>query len=424
MPRTPTSLLSDADRERLRGLRLMKGIALGALIVLAVVFVIAFALQSRYPWLSYVRAAAEGGMVGALADWFAVTALFRRPLGLPIPHTAIIPTRKDEIGRTLGEFVETNFLAAPVIRGKLESFSLSARLGAWLSQPAHAERVASEGATIATNVIEALSDDDVQQLLGDLAREHLVVPEWGPPLGGWLERMVGSGAHHGAVDLAADSLSTWLRANRAAFTGLISRRLPSWVPSMVHTLIDEAAYHEAVKFVAAVRADPDHPARHAVDGYLARLAENLQHDPATIGRFEDAKTTVFDSPRIRELAGEAWRTAKNGLTRGLRDPESGLRRRLVETLTDIGRRLEHEETLRARVDGWVTDAAVFVIERYRHDIASVITDTVERWDPEETTEKIELMVGRDLQYIRLNGTIVGSLAGLTIFAIAHAVFGA
>lgn len=424
MPRTPTALLSDADRHRLRGLRLMKGIALGALIALAVVFVIAFALQSRYPWLSYVRAAAEGGMVGALADWFAVTALFRRPLGLPIPHTAIIPNRKDEIGRTLGEFVETNFLAAPVIRGKLESFSLSARLGAWLSQPAHAERVASEGATIATNVIEALSDDDVQQLLGDLAREHLVVPEWGPPLGGWLERMVSTGAHHGAVDLAADSIDTWLRANRPAFTGLISRRLPSWVPSMVHTLIDEAAYHEAVKFVAAVREDPDHPARHAVDGYLSRLADNLQHDPATIGRFEDAKTTVFDSPRVRELAGEAWRTARNGLTRGLRDPDSGLRRRLVETLTDIGRRLERDEALRARVDGWVTDAAVFVIERYRHDIASVITDTVERWDPDETTEKIELMVGRDLQYIRLNGTIVGSLAGLTIFAIAHAVFGA
>ncbi len=423
MARTPMALLSAADQERLRGLRVMKGIALGALVLLTVVFIVAFALQSRYPWLAYVRAAAEGGMVGALADWFAVTALFRRPLGLPIPHTAIIPTRKDEIGRTLGEFVETNFLSGDIIRTKLAATHISARLGEWLRDPDHAERVATEGAAMAAGVLEALSDDDVQDVIADLAREHLIVPEWGPPLGGWLERLVQSGAHHEAVDLAADSVGSWLTANREAFSGLLSRRLPGWVPSMVHNLIDEAAYHEAVKFIGAVRSDPDHPARDAIDGYLARLAENLQHDPATIGRFEDAKTTVFDSPRVRELAAEAWTTAKNGLVSALRDPESGLRRRAATALAEIGDRLVTDATLQQRVDGWVTDAAVFLVDRYRHDIASIITDTVERWDADETTEKIELMVGRDLQYIRLNGTIVGSLAGLLIFTIAHAVFG-
>ncbi|WP_159501691.1 DUF445 domain-containing protein [Microbacterium sp. 18062] len=424
MARTPLALLSPADQERLRGLRLMKGIALGALVFLAIVFVIAFALQARYPWLAYVRAAAEGGMVGALADWFAVTALFRRPLGLPIPHTAIIPTRKDEIGRTLGEFVETNFLSGDIIRTKLSATPIAARLGEWLRDPQHADRVAAEGATMAAGVLEALSDDDVQEVLADLAREHLIVPEWGPPLGGWLERLVASGAHHQGVDLAADSISTWLDANREAFTGLLSRRLPSWAPSMVHNLVDDAAYHEAVKFVAAVRADPEHPARLAIDGYLDRLADNLQHDPATIGRFEDAKGTVFDSPRVRELAAEVWTTAKNGLVGALHDPDSGLRRRVASALAEIGDRLVTDPSLQRRVDGWVTDAAVFLVDRYRHDIASIITDTVERWDADETTEKIELMVGRDLQYIRLNGTVVGSLAGLLIFTIAHAVFGA
>jgi len=424
MARTPMALLSPADQERLRGLRAMKAIALGALVLLAIVFVIAFALQSRYPWLAYVRAAAEGGMVGALADWFAVTALFRRPLGLPIPHTAIIPTRKDEIGRTLGEFVETNFLSGDIIRTKLSATPIASRLGEWLRDPQHAERVATEGAAMAAGILEALSDDDVQEVIADLAREHLIVPEWGPPLGGWLERLVASGAHHDGVDLAADSIGTWLDANREAFTGLLSRRLPSWVPSMVSTLIDEAAYHEAVKFVTAVREDPEHPARHAIDDYLARLADNLQHDPATIGRFEDAKGTVFDSPRVRELAAEAWTTAKNGLVTALRDPQSGLRRRGATALAEIGDRLVTDAALQARVDGWVTDAAVFLVDRYRHDIASIITDTVARWDADETTEKIELMVGRDLQYIRLNGTIVGSLAGLVIFTVAHAVFGA
>ncbi len=423
MSPTPTAALSPADQERRRGLRVMKSVALGALLFMAVLFAISFPLQNDVPWLGYVRAAAEGGMVGALADWFAVTALFRHPLGIPIPHTAIIPSRKDEIGRSLGEFVETNFLSAEVVRTKLESMSVSRRLGEWLSHPEHAERVADEGSAMAAGVLRALSDSDVQDLIADIARDHLIAPEWGPPLGGWLERLVDAGAHHGAVDLAADSLGTWLEGNRASFDGLVSRRLPSWVPSLAHRLIDDTLYKEALTFVRAVRTDPDHPARRAIDRYLARLADNLQHDPATIGRFEDAKGGVFDSPRVRELAAEAWNTTKNGLLTSLSDPDSALRRRAAEALMDAGRRLATDETLQRRVDTWVTDAAVFLVDRYRHDIASIITETVERWDPAETTEKIELMVGRDLQYIRLNGTIVGSLAGLLIFTIAHALVG-
>ncbi|WP_347346041.1 DUF445 domain-containing protein [Microbacterium sp.] len=421
MSPTPTAILSPADQERRRGLRFMKGVALGALVFMAVLFVVAFALQERVPALQYVRAAAEGGMVGALADWFAVTALFRHPLGIPIPHTAIIPRRKDEIGRTLGEFVETNFLEGSVVRTKLDSAAIAARAGEWLRDPQHADRIAAEASTMAAGILRALSDDEVQELIADLAREHLIEPDWGPALGGWLERVVAADAHHGAVDLAVDSIAAWLRNNRTAFTGLFSKRLPSWVPSIALRLVDDTVYNEAVKFVDAVQVDPRHPARKAVDGYLARLADNLQHDPATIGRLEDAKSAVFDSPRVRELAAEAWNTAKAGLLRALDDPESALRRRIAAALAEIGARLATDAALQRRVDRRIADAAVFLVERYRHDIASIITDTVERWDAAETTEKIELMVGRDLQYIRLNGTIVGALAGLAIFTVAHAL---
>lgn len=423
MARTPTELLSPADRERRRSLQVMKGVALGALVVMAIVFVIAFVLQEQHPWLAYVRAAAEGGMVGALADWFAVTALFRHPLGIPIPHTAIIPRRKDEIGRSLGEFVETNFLEGRVVRAKLESTPIAATAGAWLRDPAHAETVGAEASTVAAGILRALSDDEVQDLISDLAREHLLDPQWAPTLGAWLSRVVEADAHRGAVDLGVDSIVTWLNANRDSFSGLVSRRLPSWVPSVAMRLVDDTVYHEAVKFAAAVQADPDHPARRAIDRYLERLADNLQHDPTTIGRLEDAKSSVFDSPRVRELAAEAWNTAKAGLLTALGDPGSGLRRRIVAALGEIGERLATDAGLQERVDTRVADAAVFLVDRYRHDIASIITDTVEKWDPAETTEKIELMVGRDLQYIRLNGTIVGALAGLAIFAIAHAVLG-
>ncbi|WP_203135936.1 DUF445 domain-containing protein [Microbacterium sp. JZ31] len=416
-------LLSPADQERLRGLRRMKAVALGALLFMAVLFAFGFALQDRITAFAYIRAAAEGGMVGALADWFAVTALFRRPLGLPIPHTAIIPTRKDEIGRNLGEFVETNFLEAGVVRTKLASTPISARLGAWLRQPAHAERIASEGAAVAQGVLRALSDDDVRDVIETLARRHLIEPGWGDPLGGWLERVIDTGAHHGAVDLAAETVEAWLEANPEAFQGLVSRRLPSWVPSIAQRLVDHTVYNEAVTFVRALRTDPAHPARRAIDGYLSRLAQNLQHDDATRGRLEQAKSTLFDSPGVRRLAAEAWGAAKQGLLRELEQPDSALRMRLRDALAEIGARLEEEPSLRARVDTWVTDAAVFIVDRYRHDIASLISDTVERWDPQETTEKIELMVGRDLQYIRLNGTVVGALAGLVIFTIAHALLG-
>lgn len=423
MARTPTELLSPADRERRRSLQVMKGVALGALVVMAIVFVIAFVLQEQHPWLAYVRAAAEGGMVGALADWFAVTALFRHPLGIPIPHTAIIPRRKDEIGRSLGEFVETNFLEGRVVRAKLESTPIAATAGAWLRDPTHAETVGAEASTVAAGILRALSDDEVQDLISDLAREHLLDPEWAPTLGAWLSRVVEADAHRGAVDLGVDSIVTWLNANRDSFSGLVSRRLPSWVPSVAMRLVDDTVYHEAVKFAAAVQADPDHPARRAIDRYLERLADNLQQDPTTIERLEDAKSSVFDSPRVRELAAEAWNTAKAGLLTALGDPASGLRRRIVAALGEIGERLATDAALQQRVDTRVADAAVFLVDRYRHDIASIITDTVEKWDPAETTEKIELMVGRDLQYIRLNGTIVGALAGLAIFSIAHAVLG-
>lgn len=421
MPRTPLTQLSPADQDRFRALRRMKAVALGALIFMAVVFVFAFAFQERIGWLSYVRAAAEGGMVGALADWFAVTALFRRPLGLPIPHTAIIPSRKDEIGRTLGEFVETNFLEGDVVRTKLASTHIAQRAGEWLRETPHAERVSAEGATIATAILNALSDDDVRDLITDLAREHLVSPEWGPPAGAWLEKIVEADAHHGAVDLAADSIERWLETNAESFTGLVSRRLPGWVPKLAHRLVDDTVYHEAIKFVRAVQADPQHPARLAIDGYLERLADSLQNDPETRAKLENAKASLFDSPRVGALAAEAWNTAKNGLLAALADPESGLRRRAVEALEEVGERLTTDAALQHRVDTWVSDATVFLVDRYRHDIASIITDTVERWDPVETTEKIELMVGRDLQYIRLNGTFVGALAGLVIFTVAHAL---
>lgn len=418
-----TLIDSPADAERRIALTRMKGTATALLGLMAVIFCVSFAFQDEVPWLAWVRAASEGGMVGAIADWFAVTALFRHPLGLKIPHTAIIPRRKDEIGASLGEFVESNFLSAAVVRQKLESIQLGRTTGAWLAQPRNASRVADEASSGARGMLELLDDQDVQDVVEQLTRTHLIDPAWSEHVGAWGERLIAEGGHHSAVNLLLDGLDEWLTANPTAFTRLVSVRLPSWLPSFVDRLVDERIYREAVDFIRRVRADNRHPARLALDTYLSELARKLQEDPDTMNALERAKTEVFDSPRVRDLASRAWKTTRQALVLSLEDPESGLRKQLTATLVDLGQRLGRDDRLAGKIDDLVTDAAVSLVDNHRHEIAGVITETIERWDPKETSEKIELQVGKDLQYIRINGTVVGALAGLTIFTVATALFG-
>lgn len=409
------------DAERRAALRRMKTLATGLFVAIAVVFVIAFSLQSTYPWLAYVRAAAEGGMVGALADWFAVTALFRYPLGLRIPHTAIIPNRKDEIGASLGAFVEENFLSDDVVRGRLRSVDIAGAAGDWLAVPKNSARVVAEVSAAVRGLGTLLDDDRMRDAIEAVARQHLIEPEWAPPLGRLGERVLESRGHQEAVDLLLDRLDAWLAVNPEAFAAMVSARLPSWVPSFVDKMVDDRLYSEARRFVQAVREDPEHRLRLAIDGYLAELTERLQYDPETIAKLEAAKGRAFDDPRVRELAASAWQAARKAAGDALRDPESELRMRLEAALSDAGRRLAADPALGAEVNTWLTDAAAHVVTRYRHDIAAVITETVTAWDPGEATEKIELQVGRDLQYIRINGTVVGALAGLAIYTIATAL---
>ncbi|TDW29558.1 DUF445 domain-containing protein [Cryobacterium psychrophilum] len=413
--------LSPQDAERSRALTRMKRLAGALLVLMALIFTLSFALQDRYPALAYVRAAAEGGMVGAIADWFAVTALFRYPLGLRIPHTNIIATRKNEIGASLGEFVETNFLAESVVRGKLESVGISRRAGAWLAVPRNAERLTGELSTGARGVLELLDDDAIKNLIESLAREHLLVPEWGPSLGRVGERLVVSGQQRAGVDLLLDRADTWLRAHPEAFGRAVSARLPSWMPGFVDKLVDDRAYREVIAFVEGVRAQPEHPVRQAIDRYLGEVMNDLQHDPAMIQRVETLKAGLVDSPRLREFAGETWESVKASLLEALDDTESAVRVGIRDTLVDFGSRLERDEALGARIDRWLVDSVTTLVQNYGHEIAGVIAETVERWDSAETSAKIELQVGRDLQFIRINGTIVGSLAGLTIFAAAHGI---
>ncbi|MHA7179801.1 DUF445 domain-containing protein [Arthrobacter sp. MDB2-24] len=415
--------MTSPDAERAAALRRMKLLATGLLAVLAVIFVVAFALQDAYPWLQYVRAAAEGGMVGALADWFAVTALFKHPMGLKIPHTAIIPRKKDQIGESLGQFVEENFLSEDVVRAKLDSARIAQKAGAWLEKPESADRVAVEGAALIRGMFTVLNDDAVQGVIESMVRKHLLDPPWGPPIGGIAERIFAEGHHHRLVDLLVDRAGDWVDANYAVVTRVVAQRSPTWVPRLVDGVVGDRVHAELSKFIRAVQDDPQHDVRLAIDRYLRDLAQDLQHKPETIAKAEEIKGQLLDDPRVRDLTARTWATIKSALLEAVNDPQSELTSNFKAAVRDFGSRLTSDAELAGKVNRWIADGASYAVRTYRSEIAGVISETVGRWDAEETSRKIELQVGKDLQFIRINGTVVGSLAGLLIFAVAHAIFG-
>ena len=411
------------DVAKAAALRRMKNIALGLLVFMAVVFCFAFALQHEYPWLSYVRAAAEGGMVGALADWFAVTALFRHPMGIKIPHTAIIPNRKDEIGASLADFVETNFLSEEVVAQKLAKTQIAQKAGAWLARPEGARRVATEGAAALRGAMAVLKDDDIKDVIESMVRKHVLEPPWGPPIGRLAERIFAEGHHHSLVDLLVDRSTAWIRTNHETISGLVSDRSPSWVPGFLDGMVGDKVYTEVYKFARAVQDNPQHEVRLQLDNYLKELAQELQHDPAMIAKAEGIKAQVLGDPEVRELAGRTWETIKSALNGAVEDPNSALRLQFTSAVQEFGVRLTTDEELADKANRWISEAAGYLVGTYKHEITSLISDTVERWDAAETSQKIELQVGKDLQFIRINGTVVGSLAGVAIFTVATLVFG-
>jgi uncharacterized membrane-anchored protein YjiN (DUF445 family) len=413
-----------SEEGKRRELRRMKAGATLLLVAFAGMYAIATRWQQHGApgWVGYWATATEAGMVGALADWFAVTALFRRPLGLPIPHTAIIPTRKDALGRSLQAFVADNFLSGDVVRDRVSRAGIPLRVGAWLSTRRSADRVVGEAATAMRAVVEVLHDDDVQEVLEHSLVRRLLEPPWGPPAGQLLDRIVQDGTHHKLVDLAIDETHRWLLDNDEIVLRVVRDQAPTWTPAFVDTAIALRVYTELVRFVGEVRVDPDHRSRQAVDAFLTKFADDLQHNPDTIAAAEQAKQRVLEHPEFRKALTGLWSSVKTVLLAAADDPDSELRQRASLGLMSLGERIVADEGLRTKLDGWIGDALTHVVTTYRDEVATVISDTVGRWDADETSRRIEIQVGRDLQYIRINGTVVGALAGLAIHAITVAAF--
>jgi len=393
----------------------MRTVALALLVVAAAVYL---ATLDRDGFLGFVNAGAEASMVGAIADWFAVTALFRHPLRLPIPHTALIPRRKDDLGRGLQEFVGENFLAEDVVRERITSARIASRVGGWLAVEANARRVVVEVAEVAVVALGKVRDDHVEALVHEALVPRFREEPISPLLGGLLSEALRDDVHHGLVDLALEELADWLRDNPGTVQEVLGERAPWWAPDRINDRVTARIHTEIVRWVDDIRSQPRHRARLALDSLLHQLAEDLLSDDDVQQRAERLKERLLDHPAVLSSVISLWDALRRALTDSLEDPDGAVRRRLLTEVRALADRLASDEELRSRIDRRLADATVFGVERYGTEVTAVITHTIERWDGREAADRIELHVGRDLQFIRINGTLVGGLVGVVIHAVA------
>jgi uncharacterized membrane-anchored protein YjiN (DUF445 family) len=411
----PAPGADDALRER--RLRSMKRRATGLLIGAAVTYVLTRLFEPRWPWLSWVRAAAEAAMVGGVADWFAVTALFKHPLGIPIPHTAIIPTRKDRVGLTLGRFVERNFLNKDVVAAKLRSVRVTERLARWVSEPANAHRIARHVATSVAAGIRVVRDEDVEKMIARGVETRVRETAVAPLLGRLLTLLTADNRHQGLLNEAIRLLARFVHENRDVIRSRIEAETPWWVPGAV----DEKIYQKVVagidRTLGEIRDDPAHPMRERFDDALQDFIFKLQASPDVMVRAEKMKDDLLGADVVRQFSASIWNDAKVAIERWSENPVHDEPGSIERALVAFGQAVLADPDLMHRLDDKVVEAVQFIIERYQSEVGELIAQTVRNWDPTATSHRIELAIGRDLQFIRINGTIVGGLVGLLLHAI-------
>ena len=395
-------------------------LATGLLVAMAGLYFVAAALTPAYPGFSYVRAFAEAAMVGGLADWFAVTALFRRPLGLPIPHTAVIPNGKDRIAETLAHFIVSNFLDPELVSRRLEGVDLAAGLARQIADPATAGRVADGVASAIPALLDTLDDDRVSGFLQRALEAQANDFRAAPLIGEALAILTEQGRHQALVDAAIEEGWKALAENEVAFRARV-RAKTGWLWRVAGVDVQAAdsliaAVRETLEEIAKA---PNHPTRARITAALAAVARDLKTSPELQARVEAAKTELLAHPAVSAYLGDVWAQAKRGLRAAAENRDGGLRGGLSRVLTETGEALMRDAPAREALNVRLRALVAALAARHGADVARLVSDTIRSWDAATITEKLEAAVGRDLQYIRMNGTIVGGLVGLAIHATAH-----
>ena len=405
--------------ERLRALRRMKSVAGGLLLLAALTYILCRAYTDGHGFWGYLQAAAEASMVGGLADWFAVTALFRHPLRIPIPHTAVIPAKKDQIGEGLAGFVQQYFLTTEIVNERVAAAQVPQRVGVWLAEPEHARRLADEMSSALTGLAGVLRDDELRDSLAAFADKRLRRLDIAALLARILDAVCDAGQHQAALTTMLRGAMKFLDNNRAVFRQRLGDESPEWVPDWLDDRVFNRGFSLLQSFLADVIMDEAHPLRRSFDEQLRDLAERLHHDPEQIAKVEAARDQLLEHPRIREYLANLWDAVKSIVLHEADDPDSDVRRSATSLTIRLGEVLRDDPEVIAKVDEGLQRLTGHIVHNYADDLTDVISTTVQRWDTEETSRRLELQVGRDLQFIRINGTVVGALAGLAIYAITQ-----
>ncbi len=397
----------------------MKVVATGLLVVMAAVFLAARALEHRYPALGYVKAFAEAAMVGGLADWFAVTALFRHPLGLPIPHTAIIPRNKDRIGEALASFLKENFLIPAVVARRMQRLDVAAAAGRFLQTPAgEGTRIRAGASRLIADMFESLDDERLGGIVKGAISSRIRAMEVSPLLGHALASAINEERHVPMLEAAIRWTARALDANEPLIREMV-RKKANWALKLagLDTKLADAIIDGLRKLTVEMSTDPAHPVRVKVEEALAQLANDLQARPETRQRVEAIKEQLLDNQSVSLWLDTLWQKGREAIIRAARNPDAVLAGKLGEILKSMGGTLEKDPRIRAAINQFARRAVVGMAASYGGSIVKLVSETVRGWDAQTVTDRLEAAVGRDLQYIRINGTLVGGLVGLVLHVI-------
>lgn len=364
----------------------------------------------------YLRAFAEAGMIGGLADWFAVVALFRHPLGIPIPHTAIIPNSKDGLGKNLATFIVQNFLDPDLIVERLTQSRPAHSLGGWLTEPANSAAVSGQVAAVAAGLAEGLASDEIRTDLEQILKPQIGRLPFAQIGSRLLDTTLEGGHHRPVVDAGIRGIVDAMVSNREVLRRRLGEESPWWVPEQLDDVVFDRAFGALVTFLLEVAADSSHPLRKTIEDQLVVLADRLESDPALNAEISDRMYDLLDTPEASAFIDDQWRAVARAVADAAERPESDLRESIGIALTGFGQRLTNDRALADRVDGWIVSIAAPLARAARREVGALIEVTVDRWDTEDASSRLELWMGRDLQFVRVNGTLVGGLAGILIHA--------
>ena len=411
----PSKCETDPRRAALRRMRLLATLLL---VLMTAIFIVTTAVKLDWPWIPYVRAFAEAGMVGACADWFAIVALFRRPLGLPIPHTGIVPNNKDRIGKALGNFITNNFLTAAVMNERLARIDMVGALARWLSEPANAKRLGDYVALQLPQIARSLPLPRIGELIGTIAQQAAQAIPAAPVASKLLAIVWAQGEAQALLAQAIEQSEAWLAGNKDVLTEKVSERSSRWIPKWIDRMIAEKVLNGLLGTLAEMR-DPLHPWRVELRKTVEKLIAELATDPQMRARAEDLKAELLASPLLIEQAKTLWAEVETGLVSGLPAHSEAIGEACARALRNAGTWLQEDEERKAQLNRRIRIIGERFLLPYRVEIGAYIERVVRNWDSATLVDRLELQVGKDLQYIRINGTLVGGLVGLLIYAVSQ-----